>query len=253
MSRALLSAISAIFFSVARVSIRFRVFTRMNKLYFRALRLSIYGFLAMAALLFVPAGTLDYWQAYVFMAVFVGGSAAITVYLAIKDPKLLERRMNVGPTAEKEPTQKIIMVFALLGFIALLVVPALDRRFMWSSVPPRVSVIGDLLVALGFLLVYFVIRENSYAASTIQVVEGQTVISTGPYAVVRHPMYAGVLPLLIGTPLALGSWWGLGALIFFMPALIWRLLDEERFLHKNLPGYTEYTRKVRYRLVPFVW
>jgi protein-S-isoprenylcysteine O-methyltransferase Ste14 len=225
----------------------------MNKLYFRALRLSIYGFLAMAALLFVPAGTLDYWQAYVFMVVFVGGSAAITVYLAIKDPKLLERRMNVGPTAEKEPTQKIIMVFALLGFIALLVVPALDRRFMWSSVPPRVSVIGDLLVALGFLSVYFVIRENSYAASTIQVVEGQTVISTGPYAVVRHPMYAGVLPLLIGTPLALGSLWGLGALILFMPALIWRLLDEERFLHKNLPGYTEYTRKVRYRLVPFVW
>jgi protein-S-isoprenylcysteine O-methyltransferase Ste14 len=243
--------LSRLFFFVARVSIR--VFTRMNKLYFRALRLSIYGFLAMAALLFVPAGTLDYWQAYVFMAVFVGGSAAITVYLAIKDPKLLERRMNVGPTAEKEPTQKIIMVFALLGFIALLVVPALDRRFMWSSVPPWGSVIGDLLVALGFLLVYFVIRENSYAASTIQVAEGQTVISTGPYAVVRHPMYAGVLPLLIGTPLALGSWWGLGALIFIIPALIWRLLDEERFLHKNLPGYTEYTRKVRYRLVPFVW
>ena len=161
--------------------------------------------------------------------------------------------MNVGPTAEKEPTQKIIMVFALLGFIALLVVPAFDRRFMWSPVSPYVSVIGDLLVALGFWLVYFVIRENSYAASTIQVAEGQTVISTGPYAVVRHPMYAGVLPLLIGTPLALGSWWGFFTLILFMPALIWRLLDEERFLHKNLPGYTEYTRKVRYRLVPFVW
>lgn len=225
----------------------------MNKLYFRALRSSIYGFFAMAALLFVLAGTLDYWQAYVFMVVFVGGSTTITVYLAIKDPKLLERRMNVGPTAEKEPTQKIIMVVVLLGFIALLVVPALDHRFMWSSVPPWISVIADLLVALGFLLTYFVICENSYAASTIQVAEGQTVISTGPYAVVRHPMYAGVLPLLIGTPLAFGSWWGLGALIFFMPALIWRLLDEERFLHKNLRGYTEHTRKVRYQLVPFVW
>jgi len=225
----------------------------MNNLYFRALRSSIFGFLVMAALLFVPAGTLDYWQAFVFMAVFVGASAAITVYLAIQDPKLLERRMNVGPTAEKETTQKIIMVFALLGFIALLVVPAFDRRFMWSRVSPYVSVIGDLLVALGFLLVYFVIRENSYAASTVQVAEGQTVISTGPYAVVRHPMYAGVLPLLIGTPLALGSWWGLFALILFKPALIWRLLDEERFLHKNLPGYTEYTQKVLYRLLPFVW
>jgi protein-S-isoprenylcysteine O-methyltransferase Ste14 len=225
----------------------------MNKLYFRTLRSSIFGVLLMAALLFVPAGTFDYWQAYVFMAVFVGGSAAITVYLAIKNPQLLERRMNVGPTAEKQPTQKIIMVFTLLGFIALLVVPAFDRRFMWSRVAAWVSVIGDLLVALGFLLVYFVIRENSYAASTIQVAEGQTVISTGPYAVVRHPMYAGVLPLLIGTPLALGSWWGLFVLVLSMPALIWRLLDEERFLHKHLPGYTGYTRKVRYRLVPFVW
>jgi len=225
----------------------------MNTLHLRALRSSIYGLLVMAGLLFVPAGTLDYWQAYEFMAVFLGGSAAITVYLAIKDPKLLERRMKVGPTAEKEPTQKIIMVFALLGFIALLVVPGLDRRFMWSSVPPWVTVLGDILVGLGFLSVYFVIRENSYAASTIQVVESQTVVSTGPYAVVRHPMYAGVLPLLIGTPLALGSWCGLNALILFMPALIWRLLDEERFLHKNLPGYTEYTWKVRYRLVPFVW
>jgi protein-S-isoprenylcysteine O-methyltransferase Ste14 len=225
----------------------------MNNLYFRAVRASIFGFLAMAALLFMPAGTFDYWQAFVFLAVFVGASAAITVYLARKDPKLLERRMHVGPTAEKETTQKIIMVFALLGFIALLVIPAFDRRFMWCPVPPYVSVLGDFLVALGFLLVYFVIRENSYAASTVQVTEGQTVISTGPYAIVRHPMYAGVLPLLIGTPLALGSWSGLFALILFMPALIWRLLDEERFLHKNLPGYTDYTRKVRYRLMPFVW
>jgi protein-S-isoprenylcysteine O-methyltransferase Ste14 len=225
----------------------------MSHLYFRAVRSSIFGILAMAALLFVPAGTLDYWQAFVFMAVFVGASVAITVYLAIRDPKLLERRMNVGPTAEKQPSQKIIMVFALLGFIALLVIPALDRRFMGSPVPPYLTLIGDLLVALGFLSMYFVIRENSYAASTIQVAEGQTVVSTGPYAVVRHPMYSGVLPLLIGTPLALGSWWGLFALILFVPALIWRLLDEEKFLHKNLPGYTEYTRKVRYRLVPFVW
>ena len=225
----------------------------MNTLQFRAFRASIIGLLAMAALLFVPAGTFDYWQAYLFMAVFAGASAAITVYLAIKDPKLLERRMKAGPTAEKQTTQKIIMVFALLGFVALLVVPALDRRFMWSPVPPYVSLIGNFLVALGFLLVYFVIRENSYAASTIQVAEGQTVISTGPYAVVRHPMYAGALPLLIGTPLALGSWAGLIALALFMPALIWRLLDEERFLHEHLLGYTEYTRKVRYRLLPFVW
>ena len=225
----------------------------MNTLYFRALRLSICGFLAMAALLFMPAGTLYYWQAYVFLGVFVGGSTAITVYLAIKDPKLLERRMNAGPTAEKEPTQKIIMVFALLGFIALLVVPALDRRFMWSSVSLWVSVLGDILVALGFLLVYFVIRENSYAASTIQIAEGQTVISTGPYAIVRHPMYANGLLYLVGTPVALGSYWGLVPFAAMLPFLIWRLLDEERFLAANLPGYTEYQQKVRHRLVPQIW
>src|SRR5262247_1040041 len=170
---------------------------------FSALRTSIIGLLAMAALLFLPAGTLDYWQAYLFMAVFAGASAAITVYLAIKDPELLERRMKAGPTAEKETTQKIIMVFALLGFVALLVLPSLDHRFMWSPVSPYVSLIGNFLVALGFLLVYFVIRENSYADSTVQVDEGKTVISTGPYAVVRHPMYAGAFPLLIGMPLAL--------------------------------------------------
>ena len=207
----------------------------------------------MAALLFLPAGTIRYWQAWVFMAVFVSASALITVYLAIHDPGLLERRMTAGPAAEKEKPQKIIMFFAMIGFIALLVFPAFDRRFGWSRVPPYVSLIGDALVATGFRLVFFVLKVNTYGASTIQVTEDQKVVSTGPYAFVRHPMYAGSLPLVIGTPLALGSWWGLSALIVFFPALIWRLLDEERFLRKNLRGYTEYTDKVRYRLVPYVW
>jgi protein-S-isoprenylcysteine O-methyltransferase Ste14 len=145
----------------------------------RALRSSLFGIAALTALLFIPAGTLDYWQAWLFMAVFVCTSGAITVYLAIHDPKLLERRMNVGPRAEKEPAQKIIMVFAMFGFIAMLVFPVLDHRFEWSSVPASVSVLGD---ALGFLFVFVVFRENSYGASTIQIAEGQTVISTGPYA-----------------------------------------------------------------------
>jgi len=225
----------------------------MSSLNIRALRASLFGVIAMAALLFVPAGTLDYWQAWAFMAVFVGASVAITVYLARYDPKLLERRMNAGPTAEKEKTQKVIMLFATIGFIALLVFPALDHRFGWSSVPPYISLVGDALVALGFLFVFFVIRVNSYAASTIEIAEDQKVVSTGPYALVRHPMYAGVLPLLIGTPLALGSWRGLFALVLFMPALIWRLLDEEKYLRKNLTGYIEYCQKVRYRLIPYVW
>ncbi len=207
----------------------------------------------MAALLFIPAGTLAYWQAWAFMAVFVGASAAITAYLAIKDPALLERRMRAGPMAEKEPTQKIIMLLAMTGFVALFVFPAVDYRFGWSSVPPHVSLAGDALIAFGFLLVFLVLRVNTYGASTIQIADGQTVISTGPYAIVRHPMYAGALPLLIGTPIALGSWWGLLIVILIVPALIWRLLDEERFLAENLPGYREYMSKVRFRLVPGIF
>ena len=207
----------------------------------------------MAALLFIPAGTFGYWQAWLFMAVFVGASATITVYLAIRDPKLLERRMNVGPTAETEPTQKILMFFAMTGFIALFVFPAFDHRFGWSPVPSYVSLAGDALIAFGFLLIFIVIKVNAYAASTIQIAEGQKVISTGPYSLVRHPMYAGALPLLIGVPLALGAWRGLFVLILFIPALIWRLLDEDKFLQKNLPGYTDYCQEVHYRLVPFIW
>jgi protein-S-isoprenylcysteine O-methyltransferase Ste14 len=225
----------------------------MNDVTRRALRSSLFGVLALAALLFVPAGTLDYWQAWLFMAVFVCTSGAITAYLAIHDPKLLERRMNVGPRAEKEPAQKIIMVLATLGFMVMLVFPVLDHRFGWSPVPASVSVLGDVLIALGFRFIFFVFRENSYGASTIQVAEGQTVISTGPYAFVRHPMYAGALVMLIGTPLALGSWWGVFAVLLILPVLIWRLLDEERFLRQNLPGYTEYQTKVKYRLLPFIW
>jgi protein-S-isoprenylcysteine O-methyltransferase Ste14 len=225
----------------------------MNAVTRGALRSSLLGILVLATLLFIPAGTLHYWQAWLFMAMFVCASGAISVYLAIRDPKLLERRMNVGPQAEKEPAQKIIMVFAMIGFIAVLVFPALDHRFGWSSVPASVSVLGDALIVLGFLFTFFVFRENSYGASTIQIAEGQTVISTGPYALVRHPMYAAALVMLVGVPLALGSWWGLFALLLILPVLIWRLLDEERFLRQNLPGYTEYQTKVKYRLLPLIW
>jgi len=145
------------------------------------------------------------------------------------------------------------MRLAMLGFIAMLVFPVLDHRFGWSSVPASVSVLGDALIALAFLFIFFVFKENSYGASTIQIAEGQTVISTGPYALVRHPMYAGALVMLIGTPIALGSWWGLFAALLILPVLIWRLLDEERFLRQNLAGYAEYQTKVRYRLLPCIW
>jgi len=203
--------------------------------------------------LFVPAGTVHYWQGWIFLAVFMGASAITTLYVTIRDPALLERRMSGGPTAEKRPVQKLIMLLTSATFLAAFVVPALDRRFGWSAVPAGVVIFGDVLVALGFLLIGFVYRENTFASATIEVAEHQSVVSTGPYAVVRHPMYAGGYVLLLGTPLALGSYWGLLASAAMLPLFVWRLLDEERFLAENLPGYTDYQRRVRHRLVPFVW
>jgi protein-S-isoprenylcysteine O-methyltransferase Ste14 len=207
----------------------------------------------MGLLLFLPAGTTRYWQAWVYLAIFFGASLLTTLYLIKKDPALLKRRMSGGPTAEKEPAQRIIMVFASLGFIGLLVVPALDYRFGWSTVPLSVVVAGDVLVAIGFYFIFLVYKENTFTSATIEIAKDQEVISTGPYALVRHPMYASALLYYIGTPLALGSYWGLLALLFMMSFLIWRLFDEERFLAKNLPGYTEYQVKVRHRLLPYLW
>ncbi|MGH9868984.1 MAG: methyltransferase family protein [Candidatus Polarisedimenticolia bacterium] len=207
----------------------------------------------MGLLLFVPAGTIRWWQAWVYLSIFTGASALTTLDLMRRDPALLERRMHGGPAAEKRPAQKLIMVGVSAGFVALLVVPALDHRFGWSSVPAGIVVLGDLLVAAGFALVARVYRENTFTSATIELFEGQTVIATGPYAVVRHPMYASGSLYLLGTPLALGSYWGLAVLAAMAPLLLWRLLDEERFLAKNLPGYAEYRRRVRHRLVPFLW
>jgi protein-S-isoprenylcysteine O-methyltransferase Ste14 len=145
------------------------------------------------------------------------------------------------------------MLGTSLGFIALLVVSALDFRLGWSTVPLGGVVVGDLLVVTGFSYIALVYRENTLASATIEVADNQKLISTGPYAVVHHPMYASASLYLLGTPLALGSYWGLVAFVALMPFLLWRLLDEEHFLAASLPGYTEYQRQVRHRLVPFVW
>jgi protein-S-isoprenylcysteine O-methyltransferase Ste14 len=225
----------------------------MKSLNIKAFGGLLFLLIVMAALLFLPAWTLDYWQAWAFLAVFGASALAITVYLMKKDPKLLERRLQAGPTAEKERSEKIIQTITAIMFIAMLVVPALDRRSHWSAVPLYVAIAGDVLVALGFLIIFFVYKENTFASATIELAPEQKVISTGLYALVRHPMYMGALFLFVGIPLALGSWWGLLGFALMTPALIWRIFDEEKFLAKNLRGYVEYKNKVRYRLVPFVW
>ena len=208
---------------------------------------------ALGILLFAPAWTLDYWQAWLYWFVFAASSALITAYLWKKDPKLLSRRIDAGPGAESEKSQKQIQLLASFIFLAAMILPSLDHRFSWSAVPLSAVLAGDVLTALGFFIVFLVFKENTFTAATIVVTPGQKVVSTGPYALIRHPMYSGALVLLFGTPLALGSWWGL---LMFMPmvfTIAWRARDEERFLFKNLSGYKEYCQIVRYRLVPFAW
>jgi protein-S-isoprenylcysteine O-methyltransferase Ste14 len=185
--------------------------------------------------------------------VFSASVLAITFYLMKHDPKLLERRMNAGPHAEKERSQKIIQFMAAIVFYAIFVVSAVDHRFARSTVPVYAVVTGDLLVALGLLMIFFVFKENTFTSGIIEIRTDQTTISTGPYAIVRHPMYLGALVMLLGVPPSLGSWWGLLTIIPMTVVIVWRLLDEERFLVKNLSGYQEYQSKVRYRLLPFIW
>jgi protein-S-isoprenylcysteine O-methyltransferase Ste14 len=207
----------------------------------------------LAALLFLPVWTFRYWQAWIFLLVFSACALATSLYVMKNDPKLLERRMRAGPGAEEERSQQIIQSLATAAFIALLLFPPLDHRFGWSTVPWPMVVAGDALVAVGFLIIFFVFRENGFASGVIEVSDGQKVVATGPYALVRHPMYAGALVMLIGVPFALGSRWGSVLVIPIALVIVWRLLDEERFLAQNLSGYSDYRNKVRHRLLPFLW
>ena len=225
----------------------------MTGLNIRAIGWLLVLLVVMGVVLFVSAWTFNYWQAWVFLSVFGLSSLAVTVYLMKNDPKLLERRMHGGPTAEKELSQKIIMSAASIGFAAILIVPALDHRWHWSAVPPYAVIAGNILIVLGWTIILFVFRENTFTSATIEVAADQRVVSTGPYAVVRHPMYSGSLLYFLGIPIALGSWWGLLVGILMMPVFVLRLFDEEKLLARNLPGYSEYMDRVKYRLVPFVW
>jgi protein-S-isoprenylcysteine O-methyltransferase Ste14 len=197
-------------------------------------------------------GTMASWQAKVFGLVFLAFSLPILFHV-LTHPALLKRRAHIGPVAEPEPKQKIIVALLLLCILAIGAVLGLDYDHSWSHVPVFVVLLGDVLVASGLGLIFLVFRANPFAAATVNVETEQAVVSTGPYALVRHPMYSGALLLSLGTPVALGSWWGL---LLFPPILvliIWRLLDEEQYLSARLPGYREYCAKVTHRLIPAVW
>jgi len=201
-------------------------------------------------MLFLPAGSLRYWQAWMFLATLFPPVLFVVSYFLTRDPNLLARRMQFQ---EKEREQQVLVKLATLAFFLGFLFPGFDYRYGWSDIPVWVSVSADLLVFLGYAIVFFVFRENSYTSRIVEVADGQKVVSTGPYSLVRHPMYAGIILMYLSIPVALGSFW---ALAFFVPVvalIVVRALDEERVLMRDLEGYPEYAQKVRYRLVPRVW
>jgi protein-S-isoprenylcysteine O-methyltransferase Ste14 len=200
--------------------------------------------LFLALLLFLPAWSLRFWQAWLYWILFSASVLFITLYFLKHDPALIARRIAVGPSAEQEKRQKIIQAIAGVLSCIVFMVPGFDHRFHWSSVPARITLAADALVVLGLLIVFRVFQENSYTASTVQVAANQPVISTGPYAWIRHPMYAGI---------ALDSLWALLPAVLLCAVVVARLLDEERYLSENLLGYDAYCQKVRHRLIPYVW
>ena len=214
---------------------------------------TVTGLVFFLAVLFWPAGTFDYWQAWVFLAVFVATTGVGSAYLAARYPDALARRMKAGPTAETRPAQRIIMTLTLTLVVVTFVLSALDHRFGWSQVPVWLVIAGDLLVAAGLGVTQLVIVQNNYAAATVRVEAGQPLADTGLYGWVRHPMYTGAAVMMLGTPLALDSWWGLLGVLASAPVIVARIRDEERMLREELVGYPEYMTRVRYRLVPYLW
>jgi len=200
--------------------------------------------------LFLPAGTLNYWQAWLYMVLLFIPVAIVGVVLVIKDPELLERRMR---TREREAPQRRVIASSGLLLLAVVLIPGFDRRYAWSNVPLPLVFLADILILLGYLLFVLTIRANRFASRVVEVQANQVVISSGPYALVRHPMYLAVSLIFTLTPLALGSFWALIPALLLPVVLAARIGNEEQLLRRDLPGYAEYCHKVKYRLVPFIW
>jgi protein-S-isoprenylcysteine O-methyltransferase Ste14 len=216
----------------------------------RALVRLVAGCVLVLAMLLIPAGTPAYWQAWTYTGVLFSAVTLVFAYLLVNDPGLLDRRMKAG---EKQAEQALIVRLGSVCYVLAFVVPGLDRRFGWSHVPAAAAVAADVVVLLGYVLFVLVLRENSYASRVVEVERGQRVVTTGPYAVVRHPMYVAILVMFLSTPVALGSWWAVVAALPLVAVMAARIRSEERLLAKELEGYEEYTRVTRYRLIPGLW
>jgi len=208
------------------------------------------GLPIIALIVILPAGRWDYWQGWMYIATVFIPMLIVFPYLLINDPALLERRMRMR---EKEAAQRKIIKLSYIYFLVAFVLPGLDVRFGWSNMPPLLSVIADAFVFAGYMVFVWVLTVNSYLSRVVEVDANQKVVSTGPYAIVRHPMYFGVSLMYIASPLALGSYWALIPALFIVPLLIARIRNEEQVLLRDLPGYAEYRHKVKYRLLPGIW
>ena len=207
-------------------------------------------FVGLGLIFFVPAGTLDYWEAWVYCAVLLVPFVFVLTYLLRKDPELLARRIRLN---EKEPAQRRIIRASSLIFFTGFLIPGLDHRFGWSDIPVEAVLAANVLVIVGYALVFLVFKENPFASRVVEVEPDQRVISSGPYALVRHPMYLGTSIMWLATPIALGSYWALPVFLFLPIVLVYRIMNEEEVLLRELPGYREYIQKVKYRLIPGIW
>ena len=234
-------AVSVISPDMAQMSLRPRAWTSLGLLA-----------VAMGLLVFLSAGTLHYWKGWLFLVAFMGPTIITTTRLLKEDPALAERRMS-SPATETRARQKLIQAFNLVFFLALFIVPGLDRRFGWSHLPAGIAVAGAAMMLAAYWGLFRVMSANSFASSTVKLADGQTLVSTGPYGLVRHPMYSAGLLLIYATPLTLGSLWGLVPARALLAGIIVRLLDEEKFLESNLPGYRDYQTRRRFRLVPGIF
>lgn len=220
----------------------------LMKIIFRVLLIFVF----LGLLFFLTAGSFEYTEAWIYIIVLLIPAILVITYFYKKDPDFIGSR--ILKRREKEKVHKSIQnTFSIVVLIGLLI-PGFDFRFGWSNVPVSLVIISDAFVILGYLLIARVMEENRYASAIIQITEEQKVIETGPYKIVRHPMYTGGLIFILFTPLALGSYWALIPFsISTAPALILRIINEEKLMITNLPGYSEYCRKTKYRLIPFVW
>lgn len=208
------------------------------------------GIPILGAMFFLPAGTIFYWQAWLYLAVLFIPMLLMLRYLIKHEPDLLERRLRMK---EKEAEQKLIITLSNLYILAIFLLPGFDRRYGWSDVPVPVALLADLIVLLGYGLFMLVLKENRYAGRTIEVEAQQQVITGGPYAWVRHPLYLAVLVMIVFSPLALGSYWAMIPMILLPVLLVARIRNEEAVLLRELAGYEAYVEKTKYRLIPGVW